>query len=88
MLNKVKDLFLNEELKKRYSAFVWSTGMMALAFLADQSLANLGMLNLPEKVSLFDGLIAFNPTIVVGLVLGQISKYIHNKVKARNDNLG
>lgn len=80
-------MFFSQEVKKRYSAFVWSTGMMALAFLADQSLANLGMLHLPESVTVL-GIFTFNPTIVGGLVLGQISKYIHNKVKARNDNLG
>lgn len=87
MLNKLKDLFLTEELKKRYSAFVWSTGMMALAFLVDQSLANLGMLHLPESVTVL-GVFTFNPTIVGGLVLGQVSKYIKNQVDARKDNQG
>lgn len=87
MINEIKQRFLTVEVKKRISAFVWSTGMMALAFLVDQSLANLGMLHLPEHVTLFD-MFTFNPTIVLGLVLGQVSKYIHNKVNARNDNLG
>lgn len=87
MINKLKEMFLTVELKKRYGAFVWSTGMMVLAFAVDQSLANLGMLHLPESVTVL-GMFTFNPTIVGGLVLGQISKYIHNKVKARNDNLG
>lgn len=85
-MNKIKEMFLNEEIKKRYSAFVWHTGMMALAFLVDQSLANLGMLHLPETVQV--GILAFNPTIVAGLVLGQVSKYIKNKVDARKDNQG
>jgi hypothetical protein len=79
---------MSNELKKRISAFGWHTGMMVLAFAVDQILVNLGMLHLPEKVSLLDGLVAFNPTIVAGLVLGQVSKYIKNKVDAAKDNLG
>lgn len=87
MINKLREFFFSTELKKRYSAFVWSTGMMVLAFAVDQSLANLGMLHLPENVTIL-GMFTFNPTIVGGLVLGQISKYIHNKINARKDNLG
>lgn len=86
MINSITAKLFTPEVKKRISAFVWHTGMMALAFLVDQSLANLGMLHLPETVTV--GILAFNPTIVAGLVLGQVSKYIKNKVDARNDNQG
>jgi hypothetical protein len=65
----------SDELKKRYAAFAWQTGMMILAVIIDQLLANLGMFSLPDEA-----------TVILGLVLGQVSKYIHNKV--RDDSQG
>jgi hypothetical protein len=57
------------ELQKRLESLAWRVGMMSLAALIDFGAANVGLFNLPPEV-----------TTILGLVLGEISKTIHNKL--------
>lgn len=66
MLNKLKALLLSN----RFKSFYWRTGMMAVAGFVDLVLENLSVLELSEIV-----------VVIVGLVLGEISKQIHNQLK-------
>lgn len=58
----------------RLKSFAWRAGMMLAALAIDFVLQNLG---------LFDGLFDFPPqaTIVVGLILGEVSKYLNTQAK-------
>ena len=51
----------------RLKSFLWRAGMMLLALTIDFAFNNLGFFNLSPQV-----------TVVVGLVLGEISKQINN----------
>ena len=59
-------------MKKRVLAFVWSAAMMGLAFALDYAASSLGVLNLPKEA-----------TVIMGLVLAQISKAIRNEIEYR-----
>ena len=63
----------NAETKKRLKAFAWHTGMMTVAFAIDAATKNLGILNMPEQV-----------TVLLGLALGQASKYVANVIAAHD----
>lgn len=56
-----------EELVKRTKAFGWHLSMMVVAATVAFVLQNLNMLNLPEW-----------SVVLLGLILGQTSKYINN----------
>jgi hypothetical protein len=58
---------MNEQLKSRLKGFLWHGGMMTLAFVVDYALKNLSSLELGEL-----------PTVVLGLIFGQISKYLNS----------
>jgi len=53
---------------KRLKGLAWSAGMMILALVIDFLIKNLGLFNMPTEV-----------TVVLGLVLSQISKYLNTK---------
>lgn len=76
MTNTLKALFYKvwtPELKKRLKAFAWHTGMMTLAFGIDQAAKSLGVLEMPEQV-----------TVLLGLALAQASKYVRNAIAAKD----
>lgn len=60
---------LNIELSKRLKTFLWSLGWMIVAACIDFALENLGLLNMPGEV-----------TIVIGLILTQVSKFVKNLI--------
>ena len=53
---------------KRLKGLAWSAGMMLVALVIDFLINNLGLFNLPTEV-----------TVVLGLVLAQVSKYLNTK---------
>jgi len=57
-------------LTKRFKSLVWRLAMMAGAILVDFILANLGLLDLSTPVVGF-----------IGLVLGEVSKYLNKAAK-------
>ena len=65
----------NQEVISRIKTLAWSALWVAVAAVADHSLASLGILNLPT-IDLLG--MQVNTAIVVGLVLNQISKFAHN----------
>ena len=65
---KSKKRELGEVLITRAKSLGWRLGMLFVAALLDTLLSNLGLLELPDQV-----------TLVLGLVLGEVSKYLNNK---------
>lgn len=63
MTKKQKQIYLN-----RLRSFAWRTGMMLLALFVSFSLENLELLSLPTDVQ-----------IILGLFLGEVSKYLNTK---------
>ncbi len=59
---------MNEQFVKRLKSFAWRTGMMVFAFLVEAVLENLSMLELNAYW-----------TLGLGLVLGELSKYLNTK---------
>lgn len=57
----------DSELKKRSKAFAWRLGMMIAAAVVAFVAENLGLFNLPPQL-----------VVVLGLVLGEVSKYLNN----------
>ena len=57
-----------EQLIKRLKSLGWRVGMMALALGVDWLLENIGLLGLPNE-----------STVILGLVLGEISKHLNTK---------
>ena len=56
-----------QELIKRLKALAWHTGMMVLAVVVNWTAANLKLFDLPMQL-----------TVILGLILGQISKYLNS----------
>lgn len=54
------------QLLKRFKSLLWRVAMMGLALLVDFALENLGLFELTPQV-----------TVVIGLVLGEISKWLN-----------
>lgn len=76
----MKNLLLNnEQLIKRIKALAWSCFWVAIAAVADHSLANLGMLHLGNINVLGQSV---DGAIILGLILNQISKHAHNVSKS------
>lgn len=59
---------MNEQLKNRLKSFCWRVGMMVMAALIDSILASLDILELRPPW-----------TVVLGLFLGELSKYLNRK---------
>lgn len=68
ILSKVWVMFTH----KRFKSWYWRTGMMVLAGFLDLVVREISQLNMPNGV-----------TVLVGLVLGEISKHIYNIVQLR-----
>ncbi len=58
---------MSQELKNRLKSFGWRLGMMIAAVVVDQLLVELASFNLSAST-----------TVILGLVLGEVSKLIHN----------
>jgi len=58
-----------EEMLKRTKSLLWRAGMMVLALVIDFLIVNLSDINIPAQV-----------VVIVGLVLGEISKQIHKNL--------
>lgn len=78
MSKTIAKLTNKEEWIKRIKTFAWSLFWVAIAAVADHSLASLGMLHLPDFQFLGQ---TVNSAIIAGLVLNQLSKYAHNMRK-------
>lgn len=59
---------MSEEVRKRLKSFAWRLGMMLLAVTLDFTVQNIGIFDLPPAM-----------VTVVGLVLGEVSKFLNNK---------
>jgi len=57
-------------LKKRFSSFLWRSGAVFAVGLLDFAAENLGLFNLPTSV-----------VVLIGLVLGEITKLINSNLK-------
>lgn len=64
-----------EEWVKRIKTFAWSVLWVAIAAVADHTLASLGVLHLP---TLEIAGMSVNTAVIAGLVLTQLSKYARN----------
>lgn len=73
------DFNYNDENMKRIKTFAWSLLWVGVAALVDHTISALGGLNLPNFS--FMGT-EINTTVILGLVLAQISKYVSNMRKA------
>jgi hypothetical protein len=63
MTKKQKTIYIN-----RLKSFAWRTGMMVLALFIDFTATNLELFELPPEAIL-----------VLGLLLGEVSKYLNTK---------
>ena len=63
---------MGKKLIKRIEAFAWHSLMMVLAFAIEELLKDLSVLNLTSEV-----------TVVIGLVLGQVSKALNNYISEK-----
>ena len=63
MTKKNKTIYIN-----RLKSFAWRTGMMVLALAISFFLENIGLLELNPEVE-----------VVLGLILGEVSKYLNSK---------
>lgn len=57
-------------LTNRTKSLLWRLGMMVIAVVVDFAAANLELFVLPNSV-----------TVIIGLVLGEVSKYLNKGVK-------
>lgn len=57
-----------KQFKNRLKGLIWSIGMMSLALTTDWLVANILLFNLPNEL-----------TVILGLVLAQISKHLNSK---------
>ena len=62
--------YIKIELLKRLSSFGWRVGMMLLALLVDFAVENVAGFGLSNEI-----------VIILGLVLGEVSKQINNKLR-------
>jgi len=59
---------MNEQLKKRLQSFAWRAGMMLIAISLQFAIENASELNISPLA-----------TVLLGLVLGEVSKYLNAK---------
>jgi hypothetical protein len=59
---------MNEVYVKRLKSFAWRLGMMLLAVALDFTAKNLGDFEMSDEI-----------TVILGLVLGELSKYLNSK---------
>ena len=67
-MTNIKNKVLSVLGSNRLQSFYWRTGMMCLAVVIDQSILLIGDIGLSPQV-----------VVVLGLVLGEVSKFIHTK---------
>jgi len=61
-----KRIMFNEQLLKRLKSLAWRVGMVAIAGVVDIAIVSLSDFNLPNEL-----------TVIIGLVLGEVSKYLN-----------
>lgn len=61
---------MNKQFRKRLESFLWRTTMMVLAVFVSFAMENLGLLNLDPVI-----------VTVLGLVLGEVSKFLNTNLK-------
>jgi tetrahydromethanopterin S-methyltransferase subunit C len=66
----MKKVIFSNEMKKRLASFAWRTGGMVLAYALAAIAENLSIFELPVWA-----------TTVIGLVIGEITKAINNRLK-------
>jgi hypothetical protein len=59
---------MNEQLEKRLKSFAWRLGMMLLAVTLDFTAKNLGDFEISDEI-----------TVILGLVLGEVSKLLNSR---------
>jgi len=69
-VNQPQEQPMNEDLKKRLSSLAWRAGMMAVAVILETAMQSLSGFGLPAEV-----------TVILGLVLGEVSKQIRTSLK-------
>ena len=79
-MKKLLSVFTNEQFIKRLKAFGWSAFWVGVAAVADHSLANLGVLSLPNISVLGQNV---DSAIIFGLILNQVSKHAHNMNRSK-----
>lgn len=65
----MKNFLINLLSDKRLKSLLWRSGMMVLAFIVSYLLENLSTFGLSSQI-----------TVILGLVLGEISKAINNTI--------
>jgi len=60
---------MNKTFKNRLKSFAWRLGMMVLAFIANYISTNLSGLELSPTT-----------TVIIGLVLGEVSKFLNTEI--------
>lgn len=71
---------ISQELVSRVKTWMWSAFWVSLAYFVDILIQGLSGIGLPTITADWGGLpIAINTAIPVGLVLNQVSKYLHNR---------
>ena len=63
------------QFRKRLESWLWRTGMMVLALFLDFLLDNLGLLELRGQY-----------VVLLGLVLGELSKWLHNLTNGKKES--
>jgi hypothetical protein len=64
---------MSEQFWKRIKSLAWRAGMMAIAVFLGSVSENIGLLELSPQV-----------TVLIGLVLGEVSKWLNNYTLAYN----
>ena len=64
---------MTQAVKNRFKSFAWRTGIMMAVALVNSALANLSDFSLSPEV-----------TVLVGLILGEVSKFLSVEIK-RNE---
>lgn len=68
-----------EEIVSRFKTLLWGTFWVALTFFVDNISAALVGVQLPDyTVNVLGQPMTINTAVVLGLVITQISKYVHN----------
>lgn len=61
---------MNVQFQKRLESFLWRTGMMVLAVGATYAMSEIKLLSLDPTL-----------TVILGLILGEISKFLNQELK-------
>lgn len=74
---KVKKNMIKTQLIKRVQSFCWRALMLGIVVSIDYLLKNLGILEMPDVV-----------TLILGGLLGEVSKWMNNKIQKSKEVRG